>query len=190
MNATTLLRLCAVLLVLAVAAPSSVDAQSNQAEIEQAVLAAPGNAGAEATVIHLEDDGSSTVVREGSNGFMCWDSSDHDYNNWDSQCTSIENRARVEQNHQFFMAGGSEEEIDARFQEAEENGTRAISEYGSFYFHAVGTSPDNLRMHSNIVVPGATSETLGGIPTSRRPAALWLMQEGTSSAHLMLPGGL
>lgn len=180
--------LSALLLALALATPTVAAAQSM--EIQQAVLAAPGGAGAEATVIHLNDDGSSTVIREGSNGFMCWDSSDHAYNNWDSQCTSIENRARVEQNHEFYMAGGSEEEIQARFQEAEENGTREVSEYGSFFFHAVGTSPDNLRMHSNIVVPYATSESMGGIPNSRQPAGLWIMQEGTSSAHLMLPGGL
>ncbi|MDX1566228.1 MAG: hypothetical protein R3223_00410 [Longimicrobiales bacterium] len=179
---------CAALVLSILGAPAPASAQS--AEIAQAILAAPGNNGAEATVIHLNDDGSSTVIREGSNGFMCWDSSDHAYNNWDSQCTSIENRPRVEQNHEFYMAGGSEEEIEARFQEAEENGTREVSKYGSFYFHAVGTSPDNLRMHSNIVVPFATGETLGGIPTSRQPAALWLMQAGTSSAHLMLPGGL
>lgn len=179
---------CAALVLSILGAPVPASAQS--AEIAQAILAAPGNNGAEATVIHLNDDGSSTVIREGSNGFMCWDSSDHAYNNWDSQCTSIENRPRVEQNHEFYMAGGSEEEIEARFQEAEENGTREVSKYGSFYFHAVGTSPDNLRMHSNIVVPFATGETLGGIPTSRQPAALWLMQAGTSSAHLMLPGGL
>jgi len=185
---SSLTTLSALLLAVALAAPTDAVAQSM--EIEQAILAAPGSAGAEATVVHLNDDGSSTVIREGSNGFMCWDSSDHAYNNWDSQCTSIENRARVEQNHEFYMAGGSEEEIEARFQEAEENGTREVSKYGSFYFHAVGTSADNLRMHSNIVVPFATGETLGGVPTSRQPAALWLMQAGTSSAHLMLPGGL
>lgn len=180
--------LCATLLAAVLTAPAPVSAQSM--EIQQAVLAAPGNAGAEATVIHLNDDGSSDVIREGSNGFMCWDSSDHAYNRWDSQCTSIENRARVEQNHEFSMAGGSEEEISARFEEAEENGTRAISEYGSFYFHAVGSSPADVRTHTTIAVPGATSESLGGIPTSRRSAALWLMQPGTSSAHLMLPGGM
>lgn len=178
----------AALLLSPLAAPTSVSAQAM--EIEQAVLAAPGNAGAEATVIHLNDDGSSTVIREGSNGFMCWDSSDHAYNRWDSQCTSIENRARVEQNHEFSMAGGTDEEIQARFQQAEENGTRATSKYGSFYFHVVGDSPANARSHTTIAVPGATGASMGGISTSREPASLWLMQAGTSSAHLMLPGGM
>ncbi|MFP3948258.1 MAG: hypothetical protein ACOC8K_03600 [Gemmatimonadota bacterium] len=178
----------AALLLAAVAAPPSASAQST--EIEQAILAAPGNAGAEATVIRLNDDGSSTVIREGSNGMMCWDSSEHPYNNWDSQCTSMENRARVEQNHEFSMAGGTEEEIEARFEEAERNGTRATSEYGSFYFHVVGDAPETARPHTTVAVPGATGESMGGIPTSRRPAGLWLMQAGTSSAHLMMPGGM
>jgi len=164
-------------------APSTATAQS--ADIQQALLAAPAGLKDDATVIRLNPDGSSATVRQGHNGLMCWVPVDG--GRWTSMCTAEGNRARVEQNHEFNAMGGSKDEIQARFAQAEKNGTRALSKPGTFYYHGMGDSPSNVRVHMTIVVPNATSQSLGGIPTERQPAGLWLMQGGTSSAHLMLP---
>ena len=43
---------------------------------EKALLAAPPTMRENAMVIKMAADGSHTVLREGSNGLMCWDRSD------------------------------------------------------------------------------------------------------------------
>lgn len=169
--------------------PAAAAAQSADAVIERAVLAAPERMRADATVLDLRADGTIAVLREGSNGLICWDNAGRPgiTNPIDVQCTTAANRDRLAQNHAIISAGENQEEIDARFAEAERNGTRALSEFGSIYYHVMGASPDALRTHTTVAVPNATAESLG-LPAQPGPARLWLMDAGTSSAHLMVSG--
>lgn len=186
----SLVALAATILATTLSQPTPASGQSDEVEVERALLAAPEGMGADATVIRLEDGGVSTVLQDGSNGLLCWDSSGHDYVQWTAQCTSMGNWSRVEQNHQLQTSGATEAQLRVMMERAESTGTRALSEYGSVYFHVVGDSLGNVSRHTTVAVPFATSESLGGVPTERRPAGIWLMQAGTSSAHLMLPAGL
>jgi hypothetical protein len=178
--------------ILLAAAPLPVEAlaQSADAEIQRAVLAAPARQRADATVLSLRPDGSIAVLRQGSNGLICWDNTVRaGYDNpIDSQCTTEANRERLAQNHTFQTAGGTADDIKARFDQAEANGTRAVSQFGSIYYHVTGDTPDALRTHTTVAVPFATGESLGGLPTRGGPALLWLMEAGLSSAHLMVSG--
>lgn len=176
--------------VLAAAAlwPTFAQAQSNDAEIQRALLAAPDRLRADATVLQLRADGTTAVIRPGSNGLICWDNTGragHD-DAIDSQCTNEANRARLAQNHAFEAAGGGQDAIQARFDEAEANGTRETSEFGSIYFRVRGSTADAIAHHNTVAVPYATPESIG-LPGRPGPAMLWLMQGGTSSAHLMAP---
>lgn len=173
------------LAALLVAVPSAVQAQSAEEEIARAVAAAPARAQADATVISFGDDGSVTVLRQGTNGLMCWDESTMD--RFSATCTSEANLARVEQNYAFNNSGGTSEEIQAMFDEAEEGGTREVSEFGTIYYHLNGDDQESAGSHISIVVPFATAESLG-IPASPRQDGVWLMDAGTSTAHLMVPG--
>ena len=58
-----------------VAASAFPQAQSAADEIARAVLAAPAAMADEAMVVHFADDGSHDVLREGSNGLVCYDRS-------------------------------------------------------------------------------------------------------------------
>ncbi|MEX2581632.1 MAG: hypothetical protein WD766_00025 [Gemmatimonadota bacterium] len=180
-----------ILLVLAAAAlyPSIASAQSAEAEIQRALLAAPARMRAEATVIDLRPDGTTAILRQGSNGLMCWDNAGRPgvSSPIDVQCSTEGNRARLEQNHAFQAAGGTDEAIQARFAQAEADGTRVQSEFGSIYYHLRGDSPEGLSPHTTVAVPGATGESLG-LPERGGAAMLWLMQAGTTSAHLMVSG--
>lgn len=168
--------------------PGGLAAQSANAEIERAVLAAPARQRAEATVVSLRPDGTLATLRQGSNGMMCWDNTvKTGATTIDSQCTTEANRERLAQNHQIQSAGGTDEEIDARFAAAEANGTRKLSQFGSIYYHVTGDSPTALRTHTTVAVPNATGQALG-LPERGGPAMLWLMEAGTSSAHLMVSG--
>ncbi len=57
----------------AVLLPSALCAQSADAAIERTLLAAPESLRAEATILELRPDGSTAVLRGGSNGLICWD---------------------------------------------------------------------------------------------------------------------
>ncbi|MED5564388.1 MAG: hypothetical protein VYB16_07805, partial [Gemmatimonadota bacterium] len=57
----------------AVLLPPALCAQSADADIERTLLAAPASLRAEATILELHPDGSTAVLRKGSNDLICWD---------------------------------------------------------------------------------------------------------------------
>ena len=172
----------------AVLLPSAVCAQSADADIERTLLAAPASLRAEATILELRPDGSTAVLRGGSNDLICWDNEGRpgQMAPFDIQCTIQANRPRLEQNHALESAGGTVAEIMARFERAESDGTRALSVWGSIYYHVYGDSDQEYRNHTVVAVPYATRDL--GFPIARGPAMLWLMEAGTSGAHLMVSG--
>ena len=43
------------------------------------------------------------------------------------------------------------------------------------------------RIHTTIAVPGATAQSMG-LPDNNKQGGVWIMNAGTSTAHLMIPG--
>lgn len=172
----------------AILLPCAVWAQSTDPDIERTLLAAPAALRAEATILELRPDGSTAVLREGSNDLICWNNEGRpgQMAPLDVQCTAEVNRPRLEQNHAFESAGGTVNEIRARFEQAEKEGTRAQSVWGSIYYHVYGDSTEDYRTHTVVAVPYATRDL--GFPIARGTAMLWLMEAGTSGAHLMVSG--
>ena len=178
------LTLCA--LSLAVALPA---AQSAEDEMAAALMAAPPALQAGAMVIKLDSGGDYTVLREGSNDLVCWDRSDEPGRAFSVQCTSLANLARIQQNRGFNMSGKTADEIRAMREEAEANGTREISAFGSVYYTLNGADAESANMHITIAVPFANGESTGfSEEGSYTRAGSWVMEVGTSSAHIMIPG--
>ena len=182
------------LLVAVFACPQSVLwAQSAEEDISLAALAAPVTMRDAATILDLLPNGTTSVVRQGTNGLICWDNKGRPgaMGPVDVQCTVEGNRPRLEQNHAFESAGGTVGEIDRRFRQSEADGTRVLPVFGSIYYRyyqPIGDeSAGEYRTHTTVAVPYATKESLG-FPTARGPGMLWLMDAGTSSAHLMVSG--
>ena len=71
--------------------------------------------------------------------------------------------------------------------EAERNGTREVSEFGSVYYSVNSDDREGANIHMTISVPYATSHSLD-VPSERTNAGVWIMGAGTSGAHLMIPG--
>ena len=138
----------------AVLLPSALCAQSANADIERTMLAAPASLHAEATILELRPDGSTAVLRKGSNDLICWDNEGRpgQMAPFDIQCTAKANRPRLEQNHAFESAGGTVAEILARFERAEADGTRALSVWGSIYYHVYGDSAQDYRNHTVVAL--------------------------------------
>ena len=170
-------------------APATAPGQTVEEEIAKATMAAPAALRGNATVLRLAPDGAETVLREGSNGLICWDRSDEPNREFAVQCTSAGNLARVQQNRAWAMSDMSADELRATRESAEADGTREVSEFGSAYYSLNGADAETANLHTTIAVPFATAETLG-LPDagSYTQAGTWIMEAGLSAAHIMLPG--
>lgn len=163
-------------------------AQTDQEIIDRAVLAAPANARAAAMVVKWAADGTRVVLRPGTNGVVCWDQAA-----WPGQrpfsvhCTSAANLPRVEQNREFFYKAGTAEAAEKLVQAAEKSGMRKVPEFGAGYDGLVGNDQATARGHVTIAVPFATTETLK-LPSKPSATGAWIMDAGTSGAHIMVPG--
>jgi hypothetical protein len=70
---------------------------------------------------------------------------------------------------------------------AEANGTRVKPEFGSVFYSMNGPDQASARIHVTIAVPGATAQSLG-LPDNPKQGGAWIMNAGTSTAHIMTPG--
>lgn len=169
-----------------VAMSASAFAQASP-DIDKALLAAPTPQKEGATVIKWKPDFTYDTLRKGTNNLVCYDLSGlPGQQAFSIECTSVNNLKRAAQNLRF-EAAGDKAKTQALIDAAEKDGTREKPEYGSIWWHAMGDAA-NPRKHMTIAVPGATSASLGGIPDNPKQGGLWLMNAGTSTAHLMVPG--
>jgi hypothetical protein len=155
--------------------------------IATALAAAPANLREAATVIKWKPDFTYETLKKGTNRLVCYDRSGFPQQQpYSIECTSLGNLERAAQNLKFEAAvdkAKSQALIDA----AEKNGTRVKPEFGSVWYHLMGPDKDHPRTHMTIAVPGATPQTLG-LPDNARQGGVWIMDAGTTGAHLMTPG--
>jgi hypothetical protein len=159
----------------------------SQADIDTAVLAAPANMKDGAMVIKWKPDYTYDVLRKGTNKLVCFDKSGlPGQQAFSIECTSQANLARVAQNLKF-EAEPDRAKRTAMIAAADKDGSRIKAEYGSVWFHLMGASKDAARTHKTIALPGATAASTG-LPDNGNAGGAWVMQAGTSEAHLMVPG--
>ena len=167
------------------AAPSS--AQAPPDAVERALAAAPRQMRDGAMVIKWKADGTYDTLRPGTNRLVCYDQSgEPNEQPYSIQCTSVGNLARVAQNKKF------EQELDrdkrsAALEAAEKDGSRVKPEYGSVFYTMSGKDATATRLHMTIAVPGATAASTG-LPDNNKQGGAWIMNAGTSTAHIMVPG--
>jgi hypothetical protein len=155
--------------------------------IEKALSAAPKQMHDAATVIQFKADGTYETVKKGTNKLFCWDrSAEPGKQPFAVQCTSLANIDRVAQNRKF-EAMTDKTARQAAINAAEENGTRVKPEYGSVWYDMNGPDKEHARLHVTIAVPGATKASTG-LPDAPSQGGVWIMNPGTSTAHIMTPG--
>jgi hypothetical protein len=171
------------------AAPALAAAQSSDEElIAKATQAAPQRVRGGAGVVRWDANDNRIVVKASENGLVCWDRSDVPGTApFAVQCSAEGNLPRFEQNREFALQAADADERRALMDAAEADGTRALAVFGSVWYSLNGPDQENANLHTTIAVPNATPDTVG-LPAERRSDGLWLMQAGTSSAHLMVPG--
>jgi hypothetical protein len=162
-------------------------AQSPTDPIEKALIAAPRNLKDNATVIRWKPDYTYETLRKGTNRLVCYDRSGQPGQQpFAVECTSIANLDRVAQNLKLEAIPDKKASL-AAFDAAEKDGTRVKPEYGSVWYHINGVDAEHTRSHLTIAVPEATGKSLG-LPEDGKQGGLWVMNSGTSTAHLMIPG--
>ena len=155
------------------------------ADIEKALLAAPARMKEGATVVKWKPDFTYDTLKQGTNRLVCYDQSGlPGQQAFSIECTSIANLERAAQNLKFEAMGDKKQ---AMLDAAEKDGTRAKPEYGSVWYHLMGPDRERAQPHMTIAVPGATTQSTG-LPDNNKQGGAWIMNAGTSTAHIMTPG--
>lgn len=161
----------------------------SQATIDKALMALPTASLKVATgVIKWKADYSYDTLKPSTNGLVCFDISGYPtHQAFMVECTMMANLPRAAQNLKLEAIADAKARA-AAFDDAEKNGTRVKPQYGSVWYHLMGADTDHLRTHMTIAVPGATTKTTG-LPEARGDGtSVWVMNAGTTTAHLMTPG--
>ena len=166
---------------------SATFAQTPDDKIARALAAAPRQMRDGATVIEWKADGAYETLKKGSNRLFCYDrSGEPGRQAFAVQCTSLGNLERVAQNRKFEAISDREARQKA-LDVAEANSTRVKPEYGSVWYTMNGADQEHARIHVTIAIPGATSESTG-LPDNPKSGGAWIMNAGTTTAHVMTPG--
>jgi hypothetical protein len=172
------------LLVLGVVAVSAC-AFAQDAAVE--TMALPANLRDGATIIKWKADFTYDTIKKGTNNLVCYDRSGFpEQAAFSIECTSMGNLDREAQNLKA-EALGDKAKTAAMLDAEEKDGSRVKPVYGSVWYHAMGMDKDHARMHMTIAVPGATTQSTG-LPDNPKAGGVWIMNAGTTTAHLMTPG--
>lgn len=170
-----------------IAVSTSALAQAPADATSATVLALPANLREGAMVIKWKPDFTYDTVKPGTNNMVCYDQSGFPLQRpFAMECTSVGNLKRSAQNLKA-EATGDKAKSEAMLAAMEKDGTRVKPEFGSVWYHFQGTDREHATTHMTIAVPGATAQMLG-LPDKRRQDGVWIMDAGTSTAHLMVPG--
>ena len=176
------------LLSIATRAQAQIPAPATDDPIQKSLLAAPPNLRESATVIKWKPDFTYEVLKQGTNTLVCYDRSGAPLHQaFAVECTMVGNLPRVAQSMKFEAAGGSRAQANVLLDAAEKDGTRVKPEYGSVFYNQSGPDQARMQSHMTVAVPGATTATLG-LPETGAGGGVWIMNAGTTTAHLMIPG--
>lgn len=174
-------------MLIALTFSTGVFAQTQTDEVDRALAAAPRQMRDGATVIKWHPDFTYATLKKGTNRLVCYDRSGEPGGQpFAVQCTSIGNLERAAQNRKFeAMADRTERQkaLDA----AEADGTRVKPEYGSVWYDMNGPDMEHAHIHVTIAIPGSTAQSTG-LPDNPKQGGSWIMNAGTSTAHIMTPG--
>ena len=176
-----------VLFVLGMLVAPGAFAQTTAETIDRALAAAPRQMKEAATVIKWKPDNTYETLKQGTNRLVCYDrSGEPGQQPFAVQCTSLANLDRVAQNRKF-EAISDKAARQAALDAAEKDGTRVKPEYGSVWLTMNGPDQARARIHTMIAVPGATTQSTG-LPDKPGTGGAWIMNAGTTTAHIMTPG--
>lgn len=156
----------------------------------RATLPLPMDLRREATVISYDTKtGARKILRKGSNKIACLP---RDAETGFTRCSHEDNLAELDMRKELTAQGKSSEEVDAAVLAAIESGAISLRTFGGLAYRFY-EGDDRLKLLWVLRLPGITAAETGMPSTAERDnlkigkGTPWLMREGTSSAHLMIP---
>ena len=173
-----------------VAGPAGAGAQPLKQQIAEAVLPLPEDLKADATVVtYNPDTGARRVLRQGTNQVEC---QTMDPQAMQTSCYSKALASQFDLMAMLRAEGKSPEDVQAGIAAARVAGELPPPTFGSMAY-ALRHDSRRIKLLWVMLVPGATSESIGVSTVSQRENALrgrgrpWLMRAGTPGAHIMIP---
>ena len=150
------------------------------------MLAAPANLRDGATVIKWKADFTYDTLKKGTNRLVCYDRSGFpEQRPFSIECTSLGNLDRVAQNLKFEAMGDKARAGDARCGGKGRNPCEARVRVGV-------VPPDGRRQgarsHAHDHRRAGRHDAITGLPDNPKQGGVWIMNAGTTTAHLMTPG--
>ena len=174
----------ALLFTLAVAAPAVGQIKEKEQQIEEAVLPLPEALRADAKVIKYDADARHSVLRDGTNGWICV--TDDPTEGFMVGCEYETFHPFWQRRRELYAEGKSRDEILPIRAAEVKSGKLNIPDY-SLSFNLMGVRRETALPLTVVRVPFATKESTG-LGTERDAYRPWLMRAGTVSAHIMFPG--
>ncbi len=170
-------------------AAGSVNAQSNEELIAQAVMPLPDDLKAGATVFRYDSEtGDRIVIRQGNNQVECQPRNEEGF----TRCGPVAEGPRRDLSSKLSAQGLEGEALQAALAEAQANGQIKPRTFGALNYRLYDNN-DRIQLLWIVSVPNATAAELGYPTGGQRDNSLagkgtpWMMLEGTPGAHLMIP---
>lgn len=182
------IKLISALITFSLFIPINANAQFSNEDIQSATLPLPEELRAGATVFSYDESGERVVLRAGTNHVECQPKHADGY----TRCSSTSSSLRTDFTARITAQGIANEELQTALDEAEINGLIPPQEFGSIRYYRYEEN-DRINLLWVVALPYALSEDLGMPIASQRDNAIagiglpWMMLEGTSDAHLMIP---
>lgn len=174
--------------LLATLAFATAGAQTVDERIEQAVTPLPEDLKADATVYDYDEDGVREVLRQGTNQVECKPRDERGF----TICFPTSTAARRDFSAALAAEGLEGDDLQAAVQAAEDAGTIPPTPPGSMLYRLY-EEDDRIKLLWVVLLPGMMAEDQAMSLVSQRDPSLaghgrpWMMSEGTSGAHLMIP---
>ncbi|GAB3528209.1 hypothetical protein GCM10027443_05830 [Pontibacter brevis] len=167
---------------------------SSEAQIKAALLAAPADKRAEATVYGYQPNGEFVLLRKGTNELVC-QADDPNQKGFSTSCYHKDLEPFMARGRELRKAGKSAQEVfDSREQEVK-SGKLVMPKQATTLF-VFGAPDENFNtttgevkdgyMRYVVYIPYATAESTGLPLKPESPAMPWIMHPGTHGAHIMI----
>lgn len=167
---------------------------NKEEQINSAVMAAPEDKRAEATVLGYDAEGKVVTLREGSNNMICL-GDDPKAAGFNAACYHKELEAFMARGRALKAEGKSPQEIFDIREEEVKAGKLAMPENPSTLhilsgqegkYNAQSGAVENANYRYVVYIPFATSESTGLPERPLVPGGPWIMDPGTHRAHIMI----
>ena len=164
------------------------------AQIKTAVLAAPEDQRAAATVYGYDEQGQLMTLREGSNELICL-ADDPAKEGFSASCYHRDLEPFMERGRQLKEEGKSAQEIfDTREEEVKAGTLKMPEEPTTLFVYSASADKYNADVGEVtdgsfryvVYIPYATSESTGLPLKPEAPGMPWIMDPGTHRAHIMI----